>query len=457
MAMKKIILLICFTISHFLFAQTYNLQSFATGFTSPVDIAHAGDSRLFIVQQNGIIRIVQPNGTVNTTNFLDISSKVLNSGEQGLLGLAFHPQYTTNGRFYVYYNAIGTGNITIAKYTVSTTNPDVANVNSEEVLMNITKSFTNHNGGCLKFGPDGYLWIATGDGGSGGDPQNNAQNLSSHLGKLLRINVNGTTGYTIPSDNPFTGTATQLDEIWAYGLRNPWRFSFDTLTGNILIADVGQNTSEEINRVPATQAGVNYGWRCYEGDDPYNTAGCATATTMTFPVATYSLAGIYCSITGGYVYRGATYPSLAGLYFFADYCADQIGTMDANDAITWSSTFSNVAFTTFGVDSQNELYIASSQNGTIYKITAPNASVEEIHNQNKIKIYPNPASDKIFVEGINQENLNAEFITLEGRVILNKNVNSDNSIDISGLNSGIYFITIKSNQTKIYTQKIIVK
>lgn len=178
---------------------------------------------------------------------------------------------------------------------------------------------------------------------------------------------------------------------------------------------------------------------------------------MTFPVATYSLAGIYCSITGGYVYRGATYPFLTGLYFFADFCADQIGTMDANDAITWSSTFSNVSFTSFGVDFQNELYVASAQNGTIYKIIAPDASVEEMDNQNKIKIYPNPASDEIFVEGINQENLTAEFITLEGRIILNKKLNSDNSIDISNLKSGIYFVTIKSNQTKKYTQKIIVK
>ncbi len=455
--MKKIILLIYFTISPFLFAQNFNIQSFATGFTSPVDIANAGDARLFIVQQNGIIRIAQSNGTVNTTNFLDITSKVKNSGEQGLLGLAFHPQYATNGRFYVYYNAVGTGNITIAKYTVSVTNPDVADSNSEEVLLNIPKPFTNHNGGCLKFGPDGYLWIGTGDGGSGGDPQNNAQNLSSYLGKMLRINVNGTTGYTIPSDNPFTGTATNLDEIWAYGLRNPWRFSFDTTTGNIMIADVGQNTSEEINKVAVNQAGVNYGWRCYEGNDPYNTSGCAAATTMTFPVATYSLAGVYCSITGGYVYRGATYPSLTGLYFFADYCADQIGTMDATNAITWSSTFSNVAFTSFGVDFQNELYVASAQNGTIYKIIAPDASVDEMDNQNKVKIYPNPAANEIFVEGINRENLNAEFIALDGRFILNKKLNSDNSIDVSNLKSGVYFITIKSNQTKIYTQKIIVK
>lgn len=455
--MKKIILLFCFAISQFLWAQTYNLQSFATGFISPVDIANAGDARLFIVQQNGIIRIAQPNGTVNTTHFLDISSKVLNSGEQGLLGLAFHPQYATNGRFYVYYNAIGTGNITVAKYTVSTANPDIANASSEEILLNISKPFSNHNGGCLKFGPDGYLWIGTGDGGSGGDPQNHAQNLSSYLGKILRINVNGTTGYTIPNDNPFTGTATQLDEIWAYGLRNPWRFSFDTTTGNVLIADVGQNTSEEINKVAAIQAGVNYGWRCYEGNNTYDTSGCAAVTTMTFPVATYSLAGAYCSVTGGYVYRGAAYPSLTGIYFFADYCADQIGTMDATNAITWSTAFSNVAFTAFGVDFQNELYVASSQNGTIYKITAPNASIEDIYNQNKVKIYPNPASNRIFVEGIEKENLNADFISLDGRLILNASVNSDYGIDISSLKSGIYFITVNSNQTKIYTQKIIIK
>jgi len=455
--MKNILLIITITLSQGLFSQNFSLQSFATGFNNPVDIAHAGDARLFIVQQNGIIRIAQSNGSVNTTNFLDITSKVKNSGEQGLLGLAFHPQYSTNGRFYVYYNAFATGNLTIAKYTVSATNPDVADANSEEVLISIPKSYTNHNGGCLKFGPDGYLWIATGDGGSGGDPLNNAQNLNSYLGKMLRINVDGTTGYTFPNDNPFVGSTAGLDAIWAYGLRNPWRFSFDTVTGNVLIADVGQNTSEEINKVAATQAGVNYGWRCYEGNDVYNTTGCSASTTMTFPVATYSLAGVYCSITGGYVYRGATYPSLTGLYFFADYCADQIGTMDANNSIVWSTTFPNVAFTSFGIDFQNELYVASSQNGTIYKITAPNANQEDIDNQKQIKIYPNPATNMLFIEVKNHENLTAEFITIEGRIVLDTNVNSDKSIDVSSLKSGVYFVTLKSNETKIYTQKIVIK
>jgi glucose/arabinose dehydrogenase len=302
-------------------SQSINLVEFASGLTSPVEITNANDTRLFVVQQNGIIKIIQPNGTINSADFMNISSKVLYGGERGLLGLAFHPQYSTNGYFFVYYNNTA-GNIIVARYSVSSANPDVADPASEKILLNIPKPFDNHNGGSIHFGPDGNLWIVTGDGGSGGDPNNNAQNINSLLGKMLRIDVNATGPYNIPPGNPFAGNlVTGADEIWSYGLRNAWKFSFDTNTGNVIIADVGQGAIEEINRMPATQAGINYGWRCYEGNNAYNTAGCAPMSTMTFPVAVYDHSGGKCSITGGYIYRGSQYPALQGKYFFADYCS----------------------------------------------------------------------------------------------------------------------------------------
>src|SRR5690606_3220281 len=211
-------------------AQNMVLTSFATGFTSPVEIVNAKDSRLFVVQQNGIIKILRQDGSVNSANFLNISTKILFGGERGLLGLAFHPDYATNGFFYVFYNNTA-GNITVARYTVSS-NPDVANASTEKILLSIPKPFDNHNGGSMHFAPDGYLWISTGDGGSGGDPNNNAQNKNSLLGKMLRIDVNSAGTYNIPAGNPFVGT-DGADEIWSYGMRNAWKFSFDLTAGNV--------------------------------------------------------------------------------------------------------------------------------------------------------------------------------------------------------------------------------
>src|SRR5690606_21188454 len=237
-------------------------------------------------------------------------SIISSGGERGLLGLAFAPDYETSGRFYVNYTNPN-GNTVIARYTVSE-NPNVAN-STGTVLLTIEQPFSNHNGGSIHFGPDGYLWIGMGDGGSAGDPNNNGQNKNSLLGKMLRIDVSGES-YTSPSDNPFVGT-DGADEIWSYGLRNPWKFSFDRETGDVWIADVGQNAVEEINRQPSITEGINYGWRCYEGNSPYQTSGCAAQETMTFPVATYNHPGGRCSVTGGFVYRGENYPNLSGKYF----------------------------------------------------------------------------------------------------------------------------------------------
>lgn len=436
-------------------AQSINLEEFATGFTAPVEITHANDSRMFVVQQNGIIKIIQPNGSVNSANFLDISSKITYGGERGLLGLAFHPQYSTNGYFFVYYNDTS-GNITVARYTRSS-NPDVADAATEKIILNQPKPFDNHNGGSIHFAPDGYLWIVTGDGGSGGDPNNNGQNKNSLLGKLLRLDINSTGPYNIPADNPFVGT-DGADEVWAYGLRNAWKFNFDTVSGNVMIADVGQGNIEEINRMPITQSGINYGWRCYEGNNAYNTSGCAAQSTMTFPVAAYNHSGGRCSITGGYVYRGLQYPALQGKYIFADYCSTQIGILNNDDSITWSAEFSGNNFSTFGINNQNELFVAAVNNGKIFKVTTSTLGINENELSSQIKIYPNPASERVFIDGIEDSGTTVDITSPEGRKVLEKaKMESDNSLNISGIPAGVYYIHLNTENQKSYSKKLIIK
>lgn len=456
--MKNLLFTICIFSSLILNAQSINLEEFATGLTRPVEITNANDSRLFVVQQTGIIKIIQPNGKINSTDFLNITSKVLYGGERGLLGLAFHPQYATNGYFFVYYNNTA-GNIVVARYTVSSSNPDTADPNSEKILLNIPKPFDNHNGGSLHFAPDGKLWMITGDGGSSGDPNNNAQNKNALLGKLLRIDVDATGPYNIPGDNPFAGAGVDgADEVWAYGLRNGWKFSFDLTSGNVIIADVGQGAIEEINRMPLNQSGINYGWRCYEGNTPYNTTGCPAQSSMTFPVAVYDHSGGKCSVTGGYVYRGTQYPSLQGKYFFADYCSGQIGILDSNNIITWTSPYSGSNFSTFGQDSQKELYVAAVNTGKIFRITTGTLGTQENNTLETVKIYPNPASKEIFINGIRDPKITAEIINAEGRKVLETpQIMNRKSIDISGIPAGVYYINLKSGDLKSYSQKLIIK
>ncbi|NIF06314.1 T9SS type A sorting domain-containing protein [Chryseobacterium sp. Tr-659] len=455
--MKNLLFTISIFSSLIVNAQSINLEEFVTGLTSPVEITNANDSRLFVVQQNGMIKIVQPNGTVNTTNFLNISSKIVFGGERGLLGLAFHPQYSTNGYFFVYYNNTA-GNVVVARYTVSSADPNIADPNSEKILLNIPKPFDNHNGGSIHFAPDGKLWIITGDGGSGGDPNNNSQNKNVLLGKMLRIDVDATGPYNIPPDNPFAGAGVDgADEIWAYGLRNAWKFSFDLSTGNAMIADVGQGNIEEINKMPITQAGLNYGWRCYEGNSAYNTTGCPAQSTMTFPIAVYDHSGGKCSITGGYVYRGNQYPSLQGKYFFADYCSTQIGILDTNNAITWTSPYTGNNFSTFGEDNQKELYVAAVNSGKIFKISTGTLSTQE-NALASIKVYPNPASKEIFIDGIKDKKTTLEIISSEGRKVLTADqMTNGKAINISGIPAGVYFINLKSGELKSYSQKLIIK
>lgn len=425
------------------FAQTIGLTSFATGFTDPVEIVNAGDSRLFVVQQNGIIKVVTASGTVNPTSFLNIAGLISTGGERGLLGLAFHPNYATNGFFYVNYTNTA-GNTVIARYSVSTTNPDVAQTTGT-ILLTVNQPFSNHNGGTIKFGPDGYLYIGMGDGGSGGDPQGHGQNTNSLLGKMLRIDVDSGTPYSSPSTNPYVGVAG-ADEIWAIGLRNPWKFSFDSSNGDLWIADVGQNNVEEINKVSSATAGLNYGWKCYEGNSPYSTAGCAPIETMTFPYAEYSSASgsPYCSITGGYVYRGSTYPAFQGTYFFADYCSNKIGKVDTAGNLTFSPTMPGGSYTSFGVDNNGEIYVASADNGVVYKLIDTNLSVAESESK-KFKMYPNPAKEAVYIADVNfPATINIYDVT--GKLLIDTKVdNTETAINTSSLQTGIYMITITDN------------
>ncbi|MDF2931796.1 MAG: C-terminal target protein [Chryseobacterium sp.] len=455
--MKKLLLSVSLFSSLLFYSQSFVLQEFATGLTAPVEITNANDSRLFVVQQNGIIKIIQPNGTINAADFLNISSKITYGGERGLLGLAFHSQYATNGYFFVYYNNTA-GNIVVARYSVSTTNPNVADNTSEKIILNIPKPFDNHNGGSIHFAPDGNLWIVTGDGGSGGDPNNNGQNKNSLLGKMLRIDINSTGPYNIPAGNPFIGAGVDgADEVWSYGLRNAWKFSFDLTTGSAMIADVGQGAIEEINKMPIATSALNYGWRCYEGNNTYNNAGCAASATMTFPIAVYDHSGGKCSITGGYVYRGTASPSLQGRYFFADYCSQQIGTLDSNNVITWTTAYSGNNFSTFGEDFQKELYVAAVNNGKIYKITTASLGTQE-NTLNQIRIYPNPASERVFVEGLQSADAKIELISTEGKIVMTDvKLDSENSFDITGVIPGVYYLNIKSGDLQEYSQKLIIK
>ncbi len=347
--------------------------TFASGFDDPVDLTHAGDDRVFVVEQDGAIWIVQQNGTINSTPFMDIDPRV-NSGanERGLLGLAFHPDYANNGYFYVNYTN-SSGNTIVSRFSVDPNDPDIGDPNSEVILMTINQPYSNHNGGGIKFGPDGYLYIGTGDGGSGGDPLNSGQTRTSLLGKTLRIDVDNGSPYGIPADNPFVNDPNTSDEIWHLGLRNPWRFDFDRATGDLWIGDVGQNAREEIDfQLASSPGGENYGWRCYEANQSYNTSGCQGANSYDAPV--YSYANNFstgCSVTGGTVYRGARYGNLWGTYFFSDYCSSTLwySTGDPVNGFTfqtWNGFFGSNP-SSFGRDVYGQVYIVN-HGGTIVRI-----------------------------------------------------------------------------------------
>jgi hypothetical protein len=354
-------------------AGSLSLTTVATGLNLPTAIAEAGDTRLFIVEQSGQIRVYDPtaNPTLRATPFLDVSGLIsggVSGQERGLLGMAFPPDYATSGVFYIDYTAAN-GDVVVARYHVSA-DPNVANTSGQPLLTIPHSSATNHNGGQLNFGPDGMLYIAVGDGGGGGDPNNNAQNLNVLLGKILRIDVAGSGAYAIPPDNPYVSTAGARDEIWAYGLRNPWRFSFDRTTGDMFIADVGQELYEEVDLQNAGSAGgQNYGWRRMEGAHCFKpSTGCNTGG-LTLPVIEYTHDGGNCSISGGYRYRGAS-AGFDGTYVYGDFCSGRIWGATQNGG-QWSSSElldTSIYISTFGEGSDGQLYLADYYGGAIMRL-----------------------------------------------------------------------------------------
>lgn len=390
----------------------------ASGFQSPLQITNAADGsgRLFVVEQTGKIKIIK-GGSVLAQPFLDITPKISCCGERGLLGLAFHPNFKTNGYFYIDYTDIN-GNTVIGRYKVSG-DPDQAEPGSFVQLLTVTQPYSNHNGGQLLFGPDGYLYIGMGDGGSGGDPQNNAQNIESLLGKMLRIDVDAGSPYAIPASNPFVGKAGR-DEIWSLGLRNPWRFSFDRVTGDLYIADVGQNLWEEIDFQPySSNGGVNYGWRCMEGTHAYSTvAPCNSASFLAgliAPILDYSHTADGQSVSGGFVYRGVLFPALEGNYFYGDYVTGKIWSVKKISSIPLSFSSPKLEIDTdfnissFGEDENGEIYITDYANGAIRKLEDANGPLPNLSTSRKF-------ADKVAANQNDLINYTIELVNKGGKV-----------------------------------------
>lgn len=346
---------------------TIRLEKIGEDFHSPVYITSPpGDSRLFVVEQAGRIRVMKNSRTLPMP-FLDIASSVSSGGERGMLSMAFHPDYRTNGWFFVNYTDRN-GDTHIERFKVSS-NPDVADARSARPILKVDQPYANHNGGLVMFGPDGMLYIGMGDGGSGGDPHGNGQNPRALLGKMLRINVSRAEPYTVPVGNPYANGVGGAPEVWAIGMRNPWRFAFDRQTGLLYIGDVGQDRSEEIDVAPANKAGINYGWNVMEGLRCYRTPGCSHGR-LEPPAVAYDHGGGVCSVIGGHVYRGRRVPQIVGTYFYSDYCTGWLRSFryengSAVEQRSWKmEDIGNVV--SFGEDSAGELYIVA-ENGKIYR------------------------------------------------------------------------------------------
>jgi hypothetical protein len=340
----------------------------ASGFRSPLDLQSVREDRerLYVVEQGGRVRVVR-NGQLQAAAFLDVSDRISTGGERGLLGLAFHPRFAQNRRFFVNYTNPA-GDTHLAEFQASS--GDAASAATERVLLRVAQPFSNHNGGGLAFGSDGYLYAGLGDGGSGGDPLGNGQRLDTHLGKMLRIDVDAGAPYAVPADNPFRARSGALPEIWAFGLRNPYRFSFDRVTGELYVGDVGQNAVEEVDVAAARAGGQNYGWNVTEGSLCYNPRTGCDKTGLTGPVLEYDHSQ-GCSVTGGVVYRGCRMPDLAGTYFFGDFCRGSVRSFryaggQATDVRQWSLSGVS-AVSSFGLDADGEVYVVD-YDGEVYRL-----------------------------------------------------------------------------------------
>jgi glucose/arabinose dehydrogenase len=448
-------------------------------FDEPLLFTHAGDgsNRVYVVEQGGVIKVFENDSTVTLSNtFLDVSAKISEVDEQGLLGLAFHPNYSSNRFFYIYYTKAVTGELILARYTRNLSNPLIADTSSELIIFTIAHpNYANHNGGCLMFGLDGYLYIGIGDGGSGGDPFNNAQNKNVLLGKILRIDINNPSGgnnYGIPPDNPFAGGGGR-PEIYCYGMRNPWRFCQDPVTGIIYCGDVGQNIYEEVDIIIN---GGNYGWRIMEGYHCYNPPTGCDSTGLIIPIKEYSHNGSGCAITGGYVYRGSRMQSLVGCYVYGDYCSTNIWSLKyengfvTQDELLAGAPLPYLSLSSFGVDQNNELFVCRIvPPGAIYRIEQPPINLHgggaAIDGYELEQNYPNPFNPgtNIKYKIIKNDLVTLRIYDASGREVSTL-VDQKQSPGIYNVqwdgrtySSGIYFYTISAGDFKYSRKMVLVK
>lgn len=453
------------------YSQVINLEQYVTGLSNPTDISNAGDDRLFVVERRGKVKIIDKDGNVFPTPFIDIDEMVSNASgqdERGMLGIAFHPDFANNGYFFLNHTD-NDDHTNVVRYQVDPMNPDIADPSTRELIIKIEQPYWNHNGGGIKFGPDGYLYIGMGDGGSGNDPQNNGQNKQSLLGKMLRLDVDNGLPYTIPADNPFVGDDTTLDEIWAIGMRNPWRFSFDKMTGDLWIGDVGQGAIEEVDFEPSGDlGGHNYGWRCYEGTDFTNNSSMANCNENYLdPIYEILHQAGHCSITGGYVYRGSKYTDILGHYIFTDYCSGDFFTVYTDENGDWVGqkvASLNFGISTFGEDVNGELYAAilsGGNGGNIYRLVGGvlNES-DDIKEIEALIISPNPILNTTNLKIESNERINVELTLLDltGKVIFSETTEIDGvfnkKLDLSDQPSGTYILNINTDKGLV-TKKII--
>ena len=435
------------------------LDEVTSGLSKPIGIVNDGKSNfLYVVEQGGTIKKFDPIQKSSPELFANLTSKVnSNGGEKGLLGLAFHPKYDENGFFFVNYTTASQS--IIARFKALNGVFDLA---SEKLILSVAQPFSNHNAGDLAFGPDGFLYVPMGDGGSGGDPGNRAQNGQELLGKILRLDINTENApYLIPADNPFVSFSTVKPEIWALGLRNPWRISF-TKGGDLYIADVGQDKMEEINFHAANDnSGLNYGWRCKEGTDNYNTNGCGDLSRFTNPIHTYLHSSSNgCSVTGGHVYEGSM-ESLKGKYFFGDFCSGKMWWLTNVSGVVNTEEVFNMGggqLSAFGLSTTGEIYVTGYNQGEIYKINDPTTGFDDLNQPSSdIVAYPNPTNGKIFIESdFLKKNPLLILHDATGREVLNTKVsnNSKVELDMALFPKGVYLLSLRNENTWI-SSKII--